>query len=160
MRLYLLRHGEPQPEEKDPQRRLTPRGRLDIATIGRFLEQNGLYIPEIWHSDKARVRETADIIAQAVGTTRLLEKSGLAPLDPVGPIRGDIINRKEDVMLVGIYLFSPFWPIFFWEFRLKQRYFASRLERLPVWREMERGTGGYSSRYIPVCWNNLATQLI
>lgn len=101
MRLYLLRHGEPQPEEKDSQRRLTPRGRLDIATIGRFLEQNDLYIPEIWHSDKARVRETAEIIAQALGTTRLLQKSGLAPLDPVGPIRGDIIDREDDIMLVG-----------------------------------------------------------
>lgn len=101
MRLYLLRHGEPQPEEKDPRRRLTPRGRLDIATIGRFLEQNSLHIPEIWHSDKARVRETAEIIAQAVGTTRLLERPGLAPLDPVGPIRGDIIAREEDMMLVG-----------------------------------------------------------
>lgn len=101
MRLYLLRHGEPQPEEKDPERRLTKRGRLDIAMIGRFLAQNELYVPEIWHSEKARVRETAEIIAQAVGTTRLLEKSGLAPLDPVGPIRGDIISREEDMMLVG-----------------------------------------------------------
>ena len=107
MRLYLLRHGEPQPEGKDPERRLTKRGRLDIATIGRFLEQNSLYIPEIWHSKKARVRETAEIVAQSIGTTRLLEKSGLAPLDPVGPIRGDIIAREDDVMLVGHLPFLP-----------------------------------------------------
>ena len=107
MRLYLLRHGEPQPEGKDPERRLTNQGRLDIATIGRFLEQNELIIPEIWHSEKARVRETAEIIAQSVGTTRLLQKSGLAPLDPVGPIRGDIIDREEDVMLVGHLPFLP-----------------------------------------------------
>jgi len=107
VRLYLLRHGEPQPEGKDPERRLTNQGRLDIATIGRFLEQNELIIPEIWHSEKARVRETAEIIAQSVGTTRLLQKSGLAPLDPVGPIRGDIIDREEDVMLVGHLPFLP-----------------------------------------------------
>jgi phosphohistidine phosphatase len=107
VRLYLLRHGEPQPAGKDPERRLTRQGRLDIATIGRFLEQNELFVPEIWHSEKARVRETAEIIAQAVGTTRLLQKSGLAPLDPVGPIRGDIIDREEDVMLVGHLPFLP-----------------------------------------------------
>ncbi len=101
MKLYLVRHGEPQPKEKDPERRLTERGRLDVATIGRFLEQNGLFIPEIWHSEKARVRETAEIIAQAGGTSRLLEKSGLAPLDPVIPVRGDIIDRDEDLLLVG-----------------------------------------------------------
>ena len=101
MRLHLMRHGEPQAKKKDPERRLTRRGRLDVATIGRFLGQNGLTIPEIWHSEKARVRETAEIIAQAVGTARLLEKPGLAPNDPVGPIRGDINLRQEDVMLVG-----------------------------------------------------------
>ena len=101
MRLYLLRHGEPQPEKKDPRRRLTPRGKLDIATIGRFLEQNGLYIPEIWHSNKPRVIETAEIIARAVGTTRLLQKPGLAPLDHVGPIRADLLEREDDIMLVG-----------------------------------------------------------
>ena len=101
MRLYLLRHGEPQPKEKDPERRLTQRGRLDVATIGRFLGQNGLRVPEIWHSEKARVRETAEIIAQAVGSSRLLPKPGLAPLDPVDRIRDDIVEREEDVMLVG-----------------------------------------------------------
>lgn len=101
MRLYLVRHGEPQPEAKDPERRLTERGRLDVATIGRFLRQSGLRVPEIWHSEKARVRETAEIIAQAVGSSRLLPKPGLAPLDPVERIRDDIIEREEDVMLVG-----------------------------------------------------------
>ncbi len=101
MKLYLLRHGEPQPKEKDPDRRLTPRGQLDITSIGRFLEQNGLFIPEIWHSEKHRVRETAEIIAPAVGTERLLPRTGLAPLDPVEPIRAEMIGREEDLMLVG-----------------------------------------------------------
>jgi phosphohistidine phosphatase len=101
VKLYLVRHGEPQPREKDPERRLTEQGRLDVAVIGRFLEQNGLVIPEIWHSEKARVRETAEIIAQAAGITRLLEKPGLAPLDPVAPVRGDILEREEDLLLVG-----------------------------------------------------------
>ena len=40
MKLYLLRHGEPLPESKDPERSLTSRGELDIAIIGLFLEQN------------------------------------------------------------------------------------------------------------------------
>ncbi|MFH1037652.1 MAG: phosphohistidine phosphatase SixA [PVC group bacterium] len=101
MKLYLVRHGEPQAMKKDPEQRLTKRGRLDVAVIGRFLEQNGLSIPEIWHSEKARVRETAEIIAQAAGITRLLERPGLAPLDPVGPVRADIIDREEDLLLVG-----------------------------------------------------------
>jgi len=107
MKLYLLRHGEPQPKEKDPDRRLTPRGQLDIAVIGRFLEQNGLFVPEIWHSDKHRVRETAEIIGQAAGCSRLLKRADLAPNDPVGPVRAEIIGREEDLMLVGHLPFLP-----------------------------------------------------
>jgi phosphohistidine phosphatase len=107
MKLYLLRHGEPQPKAKDPDRRLTPRGQLDIASIGRFLEQNGLFVPEIWHSEKHRVRQTAEIIGQAVGCGRLQERKDLAPLDPVGPVRAEIIGREEDLMLVGHLPFLP-----------------------------------------------------
>ena len=107
MKLYLLRHGEPQSGEQDPDRRLTPRGQLDIAVIGRFLEQNAIYVPEIWHSEKHRVRETAEIIAQAAGCTRLQERADLAPLDPVGPVRAEIIGREEDLMLVGHLPFLP-----------------------------------------------------
>ncbi len=107
MKLYLLRHGEPQPESKDPERSLTARGQLDIAVIGRFLEQNDLFIPEIWHSEKHRVRQTAEIIGQATGCVSLLERPGLAPLDPVGPIRAEILGREEDLMLVGHLPFLP-----------------------------------------------------
>ena len=101
MKLYLIRHGEPKPKEDDPGRGLTEKGRLDVVTVGHFLEQSSLIIPEIWYSTKARARQTAEIIAQALGTAELIEKDGLAPLDPVEPIRAEIINREEDLMLVG-----------------------------------------------------------
>lgn len=101
MRLYLVQHGEAKSKEEDPKRRLTEQGRLDVASTGRFLEQAGLIIPEIWHSEKARARETAEIIGQALGTARLVQKAEMAPLDPVKPIRGAILNRKKDLMMVG-----------------------------------------------------------
>lgn len=107
MKLYLLHHGEPQPASKDPERSLTHRGRLDITVIGRFLGQNDLFIPKIWHSNKHRVRQTAEIIAQAAGCTHLLERDDLAPLDPVGPVRAEIIGHEEDLMLVGHLPFLP-----------------------------------------------------
>ncbi len=101
MRLYMVRHGEPKPKEKDPERNLTEQGRLDVITIGHFLEQSSLIIPEIWYSTKARARQTAEIIAQSLGTVALIEKEGLGPLDRVEPVRGEISNREEDLMLVG-----------------------------------------------------------
>lgn len=101
MRLYLVRHGEPQPKEKDPERRLTEKGRLDVSTIAQFLEHSSIIIPEIWCSDKARARETAEIIAHSLGTTELIQKKGLAPMDAIEPVRAEIIGREEDLMLVG-----------------------------------------------------------
>lgn len=101
MKLYLVQHGEAKSEGEAPERTLTDRGRLDVASAGCFLGQTGLIVHEIWHSGKARARESAEIIAQALGTSRLSEKPGLAPLDPVEPLRAALMDREEDLMLVG-----------------------------------------------------------
>lgn len=101
MNLYLIRHGQPQPREKDPARPLTSQGRLDVETATRFLLQSGISVREIWHSEKARSRETAWIIGQALTASRLVSRPGLAPLDPVDSIRVEIMDREDDLMIVG-----------------------------------------------------------
>lgn len=101
MKLYLVQHGAAKSQEEDPERSLTKQGRLDAASTGRFLGEAGLIIHEIRQSGKARARETAEIIAQALGTTRVAEEPGLTPLDPVEPVRAALMGRQEDLMLVG-----------------------------------------------------------
>lgn len=101
MNLYLIRHGQPQPREEDPSQALTSQGRLDVATITRFLSQTGCSIREIWHSEKVRSQETAWIIGQALTAGRLVPKPGLAPLDSVDSIRAEIMDREDDLMIVG-----------------------------------------------------------
>ena len=101
MKLYLVQHGAARSKEEDPERTLTGQGRLDAASTGRFLGQGGVIIHEIWHSGKSRARETAEIFAQALGTPRVAEKPGLAPLDPVEPLRAALMGREEDLMVVG-----------------------------------------------------------
>lgn len=101
MRIYLVQHGEAESKEVDPERPLTEKGRLDVSEVAHFLGQSGLTVPEIWHGEKARARRTAEIIAQGLGITQLSQKPDLNPLDPVGPVREAILDREEDLMLVG-----------------------------------------------------------
>ena len=107
MNLYLIRHGQSRPREEDPSQSLTSQGRLDVATTTRFLVQTGISVREIWHSEKARSRETAWIIGQALTAGRLVPKPGLSPLDPVDSIRAEIMDRGEDLMIVGHLPFLP-----------------------------------------------------
>ncbi len=101
MNLYLIRHGQARPRQEDPTQPLTSQGRLDVATTTRFLVQTGISVREIWHSEKARSRETAWIIGQALTASRLVSKPGLAPLDPVDSIRAEIMERGDDLLIVG-----------------------------------------------------------
>jgi phosphohistidine phosphatase SixA len=67
MRVYLVQHGESKSEEEDPQRRLTGEGVRNVQKVAQFLRPLGLKLAAIWHSDKDRARQTAEILAGAVG---------------------------------------------------------------------------------------------
>lgn len=100
MRLYLAQHGEAQPEEVDPERRLTPKGADEVRRVARFLAPRGLAVEAIWQSGKARARETAEILSAAV-VAGVREREGLAPKDPVRPVASEIEARGKDLMIVG-----------------------------------------------------------
>jgi phosphohistidine phosphatase len=103
MRLYLVQHGESVPEETDPNRPLTEKGRADVFKAARFLRDAGIKIDVIWHSTKLRAKQTAQLIAEAVLPRKgMLEKTGLAPNDPVDKMKEEILkDNQENVMLVG-----------------------------------------------------------
>jgi len=64
MKIYLMQHGEAEDKNTNPERNLTDRGRLDVTRVANFLVNTGLTIPEIWHSEKNRARQTAEIVAR------------------------------------------------------------------------------------------------
>jgi len=100
MKVYLVQHGEPVPKETDPERPLTEKGRADARKVARLLGMSQVKVPEAWHSGKTRARETAEILAAAI-EAEVSKAEGLAPLDPVSPVRDKIEGRAEDLMLVG-----------------------------------------------------------
>ncbi|MFH1112962.1 MAG: phosphohistidine phosphatase SixA [Pseudomonadota bacterium] len=102
MRLYLVRHGEAKSEDIDPQRGLTDKGRQDVERVGAFLKPLGLAVSQVRHSGKARAAQTAEILAQSLSAGQgMIGHEGLAPLDPVEPIAGQLTGMSDDLMLVG-----------------------------------------------------------
>jgi len=102
VRLYLVRHGEALPGDVDPERRLSPRGRADARKVAACLEPLGLRVEAVWHSPKARARQTAEILAEALARAGdLVERDGLAPNDDVEPVASEVERRDGDLMIVG-----------------------------------------------------------
>ncbi len=102
MRLYLVRHGEAVDEEVDPQRPLSPRGRHGVERVGRFLISLSITVDAVWHSNKLRAVETAQILANSVKSAKgLIERQGLSPMDLIEPMKKIIEETDEDLMVVG-----------------------------------------------------------
>jgi len=102
MKLYLVQHGEATPEEVDPSRPLTAKGRSDVQKMASFLKSVGLAPTAIRHSGKARARQTAEIIATHLGPdARVQQGENLAPNDPVRGLVGEIAAMSQDLMIVG-----------------------------------------------------------
>lgn len=102
MRVYLVQHAEALPESVDPARRLSDKGREEVSRVAAFLAASGVQVARIRYSGKARARETAEILAAALGAAMPGEAMpGLAPNDPVEPVRAEVVRWEEDTMLVG-----------------------------------------------------------
>lgn len=102
MRLYLVRHGEATSEQMNPERPLTEKGRREALKVARFIQPLRLRVSAVWHSGKLRARQTAEILATAVASEKgVLERPGLAPMDPIEGVREEIVSAEEDLMVVG-----------------------------------------------------------
>ena len=102
MKLYLVRHGESKPEQEDPSKPLTEKGRQDIRHLGRTLKNMNILVPRVFHSGKLRAEETAKLIADSLETPVAVEQAaGLAPNDDITPTLDWVIAEEEDLMIVG-----------------------------------------------------------
>lgn len=102
MKVYLMQHGEALSEEQHPDRPLTDRGRAEVERIARMLAGARLQLMEMWHSDKCRAAQSAEIVAEHVyvrGIVKTVE--GLHPNDPVEPIAAVLQQQREPVFIVG-----------------------------------------------------------
>jgi phosphohistidine phosphatase len=110
MNLFLLRHGIAVERgtpgyERDADRPLTPKGERRLGRIADAMDALGLKFDLILSSPYARARQTAEIVADALGLKKKLEFS--ESLTPDGDARALIaaLNKlepqPENVLLVG-----------------------------------------------------------
>lgn len=102
MRLYLVRHGEAQPKDVDPDRPLTTEGEQDARKMAAFLATLGVRPVAVWHSPKTRAAQTAAAMADALSPADgIAEHEGLKATDDVAVIGRAIEDIGRDLMLVG-----------------------------------------------------------
>jgi phosphohistidine phosphatase len=102
VRVYLVQHGQSKSEEEDPQRRLTPQGIGEVQKVADFLRPLRLGLDGVWHSNKARAQQTAELLAAAISASdRVIQREGLGPKDQVVPTRQALEKAGGDVMIVG-----------------------------------------------------------
>src|SRR2546427_8916418 len=98
---YLVQHGEAKPEQEDPARPLSDRGRRDVERVAHAAGRSGVSVAEIVHSGKLRAQQTADLLAAAlspVGGLRAV--AGLAPLDDPAAARELLDQAAAPRMIV------------------------------------------------------------
>lgn len=101
MKLYLVRHGDYQNTPTQPFDILTENGKIAITQLARFLSTHSIQVDEIRHSTKNRAKETAAILAKILGCRNISVYAGIAPMDEVSKIAGDLLQFENTTMLVS-----------------------------------------------------------
>ena len=102
MKVWLVRHGDAVPDTVDAARPLSSAGRAEVEAVAALLARSGKVRPRtVVHSDKTRARQTAEILAAALGASDGLQQAdGLAPeADPA--IWAGRLGDADGVMVVG-----------------------------------------------------------
>ncbi|MFC1551152.1 phosphohistidine phosphatase SixA [Candidatus Latescibacterota bacterium] len=100
---YLVQHGEPLPEEVNPDRPLSDKGKSDVLNVASFVTENmAVKVGAIYHSTKIRAKETAGILDDYFEPPK-----GAAAVDNLDPLANpaiwaDRLNAAaENIMLAG-----------------------------------------------------------
>jgi len=102
MKLYLVQHGEACTKEINPERPLTDQGKADIDRLANLLEQTGIQVERVIHSDKRRAEQTAQQLAKAIAPGVELETSGLLnPNDNPKAFDWQSESWDRDTLIVG-----------------------------------------------------------
>jgi phosphohistidine phosphatase len=106
--IYLLHHADAVEADIDPQRPLSPKGRVHAARLATEAARRGVRPEVIWHSGKLRARQTADALRSACNPSAEFSAiRGLQPTDPPEWIRDRLIGEEREVLLAGHFPSLP-----------------------------------------------------
>jgi phosphohistidine phosphatase len=98
MRLYLVQHGEAVAVSVDAEKTLSPKGLRDARALAGACARHRIEAVEVVHSGKARARQTAELLAEALGLP-VRPAAGLDPLDPVQPFATECLSRHSTIVV-------------------------------------------------------------
>lgn len=102
MKIYLVQHGKAVSPEIDPEKPLSPEGRKEIEELAKFFAHKSFPLFTILHSNKARSKQTAEILGEHLEPElKLEEHAHLGPNDPIDSIFTRIEAEDQDLMIVG-----------------------------------------------------------
>jgi phosphohistidine phosphatase len=102
MQLLLIQHGEAIPEEIDPERPLTAKGREDILRLADFLGDRRIRVSHIVHSGKIRSKDSATMLAARIGEGAVFEQHAkILPKDSTEWLVDAAGAWKDDTLVVG-----------------------------------------------------------
>lgn len=108
MKLYLMRHGQAASELVDPQQGLTLEGRLAIEQLAQRLAQRGIRFNRVFHSEKERARQTAEIMTGVIAPDiSPQQRAGLKPNDDPRQLIPEIEDWQGDTLLTSHLPFIP-----------------------------------------------------
>ena len=81
--VYLAQHGLAVDKIENPNRPLSRKGIAQTEAVAKALQVAKIPIKHIFHSDKLRAAQTAEIFAQALNINSIFSICGLAPNDEV-----------------------------------------------------------------------------
>lgn len=67
MEIYLMQHGPNLSKDEDPEESLSPEGEAQVSKVAQAIKRMGLKFEVIIASPKKRSKQTAAIVAEAVG---------------------------------------------------------------------------------------------
>jgi len=102
MKLYLVQHAKAASEQQDPQRSLTEEGRLELQKVTEFIKPMNLSVDYLWHSEKKRAIQTAELLAEAIEIKKAKAmRERLGPSDDVAILKEELTAAADDIMIVG-----------------------------------------------------------
>lgn len=108
MKLYLMRHGEALSPQIDPERGLSGNGKQKITDVAHYLRKKSVSFKHIFHSEKKRARETAQIMANIISPGIALQQHAhITPNDDPKLILAEINLWDEDTLIASHLPFVP-----------------------------------------------------
>ena len=108
MRLVLVHHGNAVGPEVDPQRPLSPWGRLAVDGLATQAAADGVKPAVVWHSGKLRARQTAEAFWRACNPfAEFSATRDLQPEDPPEWMRDRLRAESRDILIAGHYPHLP-----------------------------------------------------